>query len=128
MPVHGWICENCGFSLPDQYQPWTAAVAVCPVCHHTMIKSWQRRPRALFKPFTVDYGKGPVEITSLDQVRRIERESAHEFDAGKSGKMVFRAFSQDDSNYDVNTLESEGYQQTHPRNPKVKGGRHAPRE
>ena len=128
MPVHDWICENCGFELPDQYQSLTPAVAVCPVCHYVMQKSWQRRPRALFKPFTIDYGKGPVEVTSLDQVRRIERESDRDFSEGKSGKMVFRAFSQDNSNYDVNTLDSEGYRQQTPRNPKVRGGSHAPRE
>jgi hypothetical protein len=91
-----------------------------------MSKSWQRPPRPVFKPFTIDYGKGPTEVSSMNQVRDIERQSERDYSDGKSAKIVFRAFSNDNTNYDVNTLDSEGHKQSTPRNPKVRGGSHAP--
>ena len=104
MPVHDWICENCDLGVPDQYHPYVSAVAVCPRCDFVMVRSWARDARPMFKPFTVDYGKGDVEITSLAQVREIERTSEKACAAGKESQLVFRHFSNDETNYDRNTL------------------------
>lgn len=114
MPVHDYICSPCDIILPDQYHPLLAAVLCCPDCGFPCEKSWHRDTRPLFSPFTADYGAGPVEVTSLSQVRSIERESEKAYAAGLGQPYVFRAFSQDSSNQDVNTLKSDGVQQQKP--------------
>lgn len=111
MPVHDYVCETCGVIVPDQYHPSVAAVLCCPDCGRPCEKSWQRGRSTPFQSFTIDYGKGPVEITSLAQLRSIERGSERAFRNGEGAPLVFRAFSQDGSNYDVNTLKDVGYNQ-----------------
>lgn len=118
MPVHDYVCETCGVLIPDQYHPSVHAVLCCPDCGQSCEKSWGRGPGVPFQPFTVDFGKGPVEITSLAQVRQIERESESRARNGEGERLVFRAFSQDRSNYDVNTLEAYGYKQKLPTPPR----------
>jgi hypothetical protein len=115
MPVHDWICESCGHVLPDQYNPYVSAIAVCPECSFIMVKSWARDSRPLFQPFTVDYGKGDTEISSLAQLRQIERDSEKACVEGKESQIVFRHFANDETNYDRNTLEGSGVQQKIPR-------------
>lgn len=115
MPMHDYVCEPCDILIPDQYHPLLSAILCCPDCGVPCDKSWHRDPRRLFAPFTVDYGSGPTEITSLNQVRTIERESEKASRNDPRGQpYVFRAFSQDHSNQDVNTLKSQGIQQKKP--------------
>lgn len=115
MPVHDYVCEPCDLLFPDEYHPSVHAILCCPSCSFPCEKSWHRDARPLFSPFTVDYGSGPTEITSLNQIREIERSSAAATrNDPKAQPYVFRAFSQDSSNLDVNTLKSEGYQQKKP--------------
>ena len=100
MPVHDYICEPCDVLIPDQYHPSIHAVLCCPDCGHPCEKSWHRDARPLFTPFTVDYGKGPTEITSLAQVREIERSAERASrNNPKAGPVVFRAFSNDRSTW-----------------------------
>jgi hypothetical protein len=116
MPVHDYICEPCDVFLPDQYHPLLSAILCCPDCGVPCDKSWHRDSRPLFHAFTVDYGSGPTEITSLSQIRSIERESERSVRRDPKGQpYVFRAYSQDHSNRDVNTLASEGVQQQKPK-------------
>lgn len=114
MPVHDYVCDPCDIVIPDQYHPLLSAILCCPDCGTPCDKSWHRDSRPLFSSFTVDYGSGPTEITSLGQVRSIERESEKAEKDGRGQPYVFRAFSQDPSNHDVNTLKSEGFQQKRP--------------
>ena len=124
MPVHDYHCEPCDIFILDQYHPSISAVLCCPDCGHPCEKLWHRPPRELFRAFTVDYGKGPVEITSLAQLRAIEASSEKAYRDGRGQPLVFRAFSQDHSNLDRNTLERYGYQQRRPdpARSNVKGG------
>lgn len=115
MPVHDYLCDPCDIILPDQYHPSLGAILCCPVCGVPCEKSWHRDSRPLFKGFTVDYGTGPVDITSLNQIRSIEHESEMAVRRSPKGQpYVFRAYSQDQSNSDVNTLAKEGVQQQKP--------------
>ena len=125
MPVHDYICDPCDIFLPDQYHPLLSAILCCPDCGVPCEKSWHRDSRPLFAPFTVDYGSGPVEITSLSQIRSIERSSENlARNEPKGQPYVFRAFSQDNSNQDVNTLRSEGVQQKRPlKRPNIRRSR-----
>ena len=127
MPVHDWICEPCDVLVPDQYHPSIAFVLTCPSCSQPCEKSFARRPtgrNGLFVPFTADIGAEPVEVRSLGDVRRIERDSERAYRDGKGAPVVFRAFSNDASNYDVNTLKDVGYQQIQPGDPRRARSRH----
>lgn len=114
MPVHDYVCPDCGRVTSDQYHPAVAAILCCPTCHVPMEKSWERRASTPFKSFTVDIGGGPTEITSLGDVRRIERDSEKAARDGRGQHVNFRAFSNDRSNQDVNTLGHLGHKQRKP--------------
>jgi len=122
MPVHDYVCEPCDVLIPDQYHPSIRAILCCPDCHRPAEKSFHRYPRENFRSFSIDIGAGPQEITSLSQIRKIERDSESKARNHEGQQVVFRAFSQDRSNQDVNSLRGQGHQQFHPsqRKPNVR--------
>lgn len=97
------ICDICGHSLSIGDFPW---------CPHGTTRS--HRP---FKPFEFE---GQV-IDSIQAANRIESESMRRYRNGEGQPYVFRAFHQDNSNRDRNTLESEGYRQRQRRNESDRG-------
>lgn len=114
MPVQTWVCPHCDCIVPDQYHPSGKAVLACPNCSLVMERSWQRDSRSLFRPFTADDGSGGREFRSLSEVRSYERETERQANGGEGQRIVFREYSQDSSNQDVNTLAAEGVQQQKP--------------
>jgi len=114
MPVQTWVCPNCECIVPDQYHPSSKAILACPNCSLVMERSWQRDSRPLFRPFTANDGTGDREFKSLESVRRYERETERRADGGDGQRIVFREYSQNRSNQDVNTLAKEGVQQVIP--------------
>jgi len=111
VPVHTWVCPNCGCIIPDQYHPASRALLGCPNCSLVMERSWARDSRPLFRPFTANDGTGDRTFSSIESVRRYERETERRADGREGQRIVFREYSQDHTNRDVNTLEKVGYQQ-----------------
>lgn len=114
MPVNDFACPECDFVIADQYHPSYLARPVCPKDHILMERLWSMSAGKPFEPFEVDLGDGPVQIGSLGDVRRIERESEKRYRNGDGAPFVFRAYSQDPSNRDVNVF-GPGPQKPHPR-------------
>ena len=89
----------------------------CEKCgNHVMIGSWPfcphppAGPRGSFKPFDYDDGSGKVQtISSIQDASRIEQATMKAYNNGEGAPIVFRAFHQDQSNYDKQTLS--GYEQ-----------------
>ncbi len=120
MPVQTWVCPNDSVTIPDQYHPSYKAILACPDCSSVMEKSWARDSRSLFVPFTATDGSR-TELRSLSDVRRYERETERQANDGVGQRIVFREYSQNSSNRDVNTLAKEGVQQKLPsRKPNVR--------
>lgn len=85
-------CEKCGEEL------WVGAWPFCPHGSYS---------QGRFTPVEVDLGGGRVEtITNVLDARRLERESEREVAAGTGQRIVFRAFSQDQSNYDKHSINA----------------------
>lgn len=61
-----------------------------------------------FQKFSVDVDGTRVEVSSLHQLRRIERESEQRYRNGEGEALRFRLWNQDESNRDVNTFGSHG--------------------
>lgn len=87
-------CQDCGGEMQIGSWPF------CP--DHSAAN-----PHRPFKPF---YFEGTL-IDSIQAASKIERESMKRYRNGEGQPYVFRAFHQDNSNRDRNTLESEGYRQ-----------------
>lgn len=89
-PTAPETCDSCGIILESG--DW-------PFCPHGQYSQGR------FTPVEVDLGKGRKEtITNVLDARRLERESEKAVAEGKGQPIVFRAFSQDKSNYDKNSL------------------------
>ena len=114
MPVQTWICPNCSCQIADQYHPSSSAILACPNCSLVMDRSWARDSRPLFRSFTSNDGTGDRTFSSLESVRRYERETERKANGRDGQRIVFREYSQDHTNRDVNTLAKEGFQQHKP--------------
>jgi hypothetical protein len=89
-------CPDCGQELKVGY--WWVCGAHEPV-----------RPKPSFKPFDYDDGSGKVQtISSIQDASRIEQATMKAYKNGEGAPIVFRAFHQDQSNYDKQTLS--GYE------------------
>lgn len=116
MPRHDYRCPSCGRELRDQYRPVTeggsAHPPFCTICQISMVwvvpvvandlRSDSDDPH--FKKFHVWDGDHRIEISSLSQMRTLERETAKKAADGIGQPLVFRAYSQDHSNLSVNTF------------------------
>ena len=114
MPLHDFQCSGCGKKILNRYQPRIEAEPpACPSSEalfqperHKMERLWSRgygtRP---FKSFTHETPAGDhVEMDSLAKIRKYEEQSIKDWKAGVPGAQpeLFRQFSQDQSNRDVN--------------------------
>lgn len=90
------ICERCGVTMEWGMFPWCKG---SPADHGSGLK------QHIFSPVEVDLGKeGKVVLSSVMDARRLERESEKRAANGEGQQIVFRAFTQDKSNYDRNSL------------------------
>lgn len=111
------LCK-CPFEEPDEeYQVPSPTPTLCDVCGIELLhgmypfcrgqaenhgSGWRQH---IFPPCEVDLGKdGKVVISSVQDVRRMERESERRAANGEGQLLVWREFSQDRSNYDRNSL------------------------
>lgn len=119
MALHDYQCPTCGHRAVDVNVPieiGAAAVCVeCPLCADVGRKS---RMEWLPQVGRMDAGNGPsfvafdtfdgknqkVHVSSLKQLRDIERQSEVDHRNGEGQPLVFRTFSNDPSNKDQSAL------------------------
>ncbi len=115
MPLHDFYCPACNHIHPNVYVPVTVgAAAGAPPCDCGRQMVWIPAAPALhygdvkgaaFQAFDTTDGRGhPVRISSLAQLRKVERESEQMARDGVGQPMVWRRYAQDTSNQDVHTI------------------------
>lgn len=120
MPRHDYVCRRCQQVLREQYRSVAeGGQARCPrclVCHELM--EWivprpafdlrsdgEGRSGETFQKFTfLDHLNRRVEVSSLRQLRQIERESEKMAADGIGQPIRFRGYAQDHSNMSENTF------------------------
>lgn len=78
---------------------------MCPICRVSMV--WTPTASAtdlLREDFIIDVGEGPRRVSSLSELRGIERSSLRKAANGEGAALNFRGFSQNRSNKDRNSL------------------------
>lgn len=116
MALHDFVCPACGTAFPDVNVPIEiGAQAGAPPCGDCHVQTqWIPKIGRMdaLEPFqefsTFDGQNRPVVIDSLHKLRQVERESEQMARNGDGQPMVWRQYSQDRSNRDVNTLGSYG--------------------
>ena len=116
MSLHDFVCPSCGMAYTDVDIPIAVgAQAGAPYCGDCQIRTdWipkVGRMDALepFQTFTAFDGQNnPVVIDSLHTLRKVERASEQQARNGEGQPLVWRAYSQDRSNREVNTLGAYG--------------------
>lgn len=114
MPRHNFVCRHCGRHFENVVVPAaigaTRGAPMCPEC--CTATDWipaigavdAREPFQAFEAY--DGQNRRVTVDSLRTLRRIERESEQQARNGEGQQIVFRRWSQGDSNKDVGTLGS----------------------
>lgn len=87
-------CDSCGEEL--QVGDW-------PYCPHG-----SALPHRPFRGYTITHEGKTYTIDSIQAAARVERETMQNYKEGKGAPIVLRAFHQDHSNRDKNTLEGFG--------------------
>lgn len=120
MALHDFQCPQCGVWVEDVNVPiaigaarWHVQCEPCTVdLNAPVLCEWvpqvgRMDAKEPFQRFTTTDGHGKdVEVGSLHQLRKIERES-EQLARNKEGQQIaFRAWSQDQSNTDANTFGS----------------------
>ena len=116
MARHDFVCPSCSMAYTDIDIPIAiGAQAGAPTCMDCGVATtWIPkigRMDALepFQEFTTYDGQNrPVLVESLHKLRQIERESEQHSRNGEGQPLVWRTYSQDRSNRDVNTLGAYG--------------------
>jgi hypothetical protein len=114
MALHDYQCPACGYLREDVNVPIaigaTNGAPTCPTCIEPGSGGLARRMAWIpqvgrmdayepFQEFQVFDGQGrSVTVESMAQMRRIERESEQQARNGEGQQMVWRAYSNDDSN------------------------------
>lgn len=116
MPLHDYRCPVCGTEVIDVYVPVTERASQrAPICSGAECGNqpmdWlpqigsmgliQDSAREVIQVLQPDGSHKPVEITSLADIRRLERESEIAYRNGEGQPLRWRAYSQDKSNDDV---------------------------
>jgi hypothetical protein len=119
MALHDMYCSRCGQVLTDIDVPvQIGATAGAPDhCGAKMVPipgigamDYGAVKGAGFRGFTTTDGRGqPVQINSLRDLRRVEREAEQMARDGVGQPMVFRRWAQDGSNADQPTLSRSYY-------------------
>lgn len=122
MARHDYVCDHCGRWFPDVDVPIaigaTRGAPNCPDC--VAPTTWIPQIGAMdarepFQTFTTRDGRNrEVVVDSLRTLRKIERESEQLARNGEGQQIVFRRWSQGDSNRDRNTLGDPGALQQRP--------------
>lgn len=97
-----WVCDTCGVSM--QIGDW-------PLCPHG-----KGAPRVdlLDTPFEVQHEGVTYTVSTLSDIRKIERDSERKAANGEGQQISWRDLSQDRSNRDRNSL-GENPRQSSPR-------------
>lgn len=116
MPNHDYRCTECGWILRDQYRSIeVGGQGDPPFCYNCETRmDWIPAAQfdlmsdgTTFPKFTTTDARGNrVEISTLHQVRQIERDSEVAARNGEGQQMVFRAFAQSKGNKLDGTLGS----------------------
>ena len=125
MARHDFRCEPCGYTAELDIPTALGArhpFVGCPRCTHRMawIPAVGRMDQGAvkgvgFRAFeTFDAQNRPVRIESTHQLRRLERESEQAFRNGEGQPLVFRAWSQGQSNRDASALHASWDGGEHP--------------
>jgi hypothetical protein len=119
VPVHDYYCARCGQVLVDILVPIAIGQAAgAPIhCDQPTVPipgigsmDYGAVKGAGFKGFTTTDARGnPVEINSLHDLRRVERESEVAHRNGEGQPMVWRRWAQNNSNADQPTLSKSYY-------------------
>jgi len=116
VPLHDYVCPVCAVVLRDIYRPVAQRASENPpLClngHVPTKMDWCPAVGAIdlqVRPFPVhikqpDGSYREVEVTSIQQMRQIERETAQAAKNGEGEALSFRMWSQDHSNGDVNVF------------------------
>lgn len=119
MALHDFDCTACGSLLEDYYVPITQrateAEPLCPTCGARMrwVPAVGRMEAGAgpggFTPFTTqvlqpDGTHKPVTVSTLSDIRRLERETERAQRNGEGQQMIWRDYSQDRSNTHVHTM------------------------
>lgn len=115
MPIYDFHCPSCQEEVYDVYLSYTSSTHACS-CGVDMERMWTTNRRFSFEPFTVELDGQQVEISSLHQLREIERTSEKKYLNGEGQPLVWRAYSQDPSNQDRNSLGEPQQQKFNTRN------------
>ena len=113
-------CDDCGSPLE---------VGMYPFCQGDPNKHVQTR-YLKFPEFHVEVDGQQIRFSDLGQIRRYEQRSEQAARNGEGQQQVFRAFSNEPSSQDSNTLQSKGYRQPtikELQNPKLSTKRHGTR-
>ena len=115
MALHDFYCQVCGQVLVDVNVPIAIGAAAGAPEHCGRPTSWipQVGRMDAYEPFqefeTYDGQNRKVTVDSLHKLRQIEQQSEADARNGDGQPMVWRRYSQDHSNRDVNTLAPRGW-------------------
>lgn len=121
MALHDYRCPGCGFLHVDIYRSITvSARTTAPVCHCGHQTEWIPQVGRMeagggtggFEPFETqvlqpDGSHKTVTVSTLNDIRRIERETERQQRNGEGQAMVWRDYSQDRNNTHVHTLGTD---------------------
>lgn len=133
-----YVCPNCGnaelragrfVAVPEETRDYRGQEMrlpeVCGPCGVTMV--WTPTQAAndlLGENFTINIGQGDQKISAMSELRTIERDSLRRAGNGEGAPHIFRGFSQNKSNRDVNTLKGSSFEKAKqvPVNRKTQSG------
>src|SRR5665213_4517552 len=121
MALHDFVCGNCGYRWNDLHVPVaigaTAGAPYCPRCDEVPVKMTpvvaigRMSVFGEFAKFTTPVedpgsptGYRDETISTLGDIRRLEKESEQRERDGLGRRMIWRDYSQDQSNKDVHTM------------------------
>lgn len=104
--LHDWECAtpDCGQRAFDYF---TDAPPSCSVHGASMEVTYLPKHYRPFEPFSYEEdGSGrQVQVTSITQLRDIESSSMKAYERGEGRPVVFRQYTQDQSNRDANVFQ-----------------------
>lgn len=112
MALHDFWCQTCGQVLVDIDVPMAVGARAGAPLHCGRPTAWIPQVGRMdassgpgFQAFTCRDGQNrEVTVDSLSKLRRIERESEQQYQNGEGQPLVWRRYSNDDSNKDVHSL------------------------
>jgi hypothetical protein len=116
MGLNRYLCPACGLSherfISIRDFPVGSPVVVSCACGAEMIFAPEPgafRTDLLPHGTTIDLGEGPQAVSSIQELRQIERESQRRAASGEGQVVNFRVLHQDRSDLDKNTFGASPY-------------------